>query len=116
MWAAVIASRTITCAHMWRIPHARLSFFIRATDDTRNLHVCLGAEESSNPSLQRLLSGCKVSLSQGRHRCQHYQVLHKLVETLKDWRQTRPVRNHSSGSSLYYEGEKREWNMTVDLD
>lgn len=74
MWVAVI-SRAMTQADVWRMPQARLSFLIRATYDTlpspRNLHLWYGSEEicelcnSSNPSLQHILSGCKAALTQG---------------------------------------------------
>lgn len=83
-WEAVV-NRTITWADMWRMPQARLSFMIRATYDTLpcplNQHLWYGTEEtsqlcsSSNPSLQHILSVCKVALTQGQYRWCHDRVL-----------------------------------------
>ena len=68
---------------------ARFSFLIRATYDTlpcpRNLHQWFGAEDTCplcdtiNASLQHILSGCKIALSQGCYTWQHDLVLKKLA-------------------------------------
>lgn len=89
-----IMNWNISWSDVWKIPQARLSFLIRSTYDTlpcpRNLHQWFGNEESCvlcnapNASLQHILSGCKIALSQGRYRWRHDQVLRKLAEVLEE--------------------------------
>ncbi|KAL0973496.1 hypothetical protein UPYG_G00204760 [Umbra pygmaea] len=92
-----IMNRNISWSDVWKIPQARLSFLIHSTYDTLpcpwNLHQWFGNEESCllcnapNASLQHILAGCKVALSQGRYRWRHDQVLRKLAEVLEECRQ-----------------------------
>ncbi len=143
-WEGVV-NRNITWSDLWKIPQARLSFLIRATYDTlpcpRNLHQWFGSEEgctrcnTPNASLQHILSGCKVALSQGRYRWRHDQVLRKLAGVLEGRRQgskgVPPAENHNHISFAMEDGGRRnirprettrpfspdqEWNMRVDLD
>ncbi len=91
-WDGVI-NRNITWSDLWKISQARLSFLIRSTYDTlpcpRNLHQWFGSEEgcilctTPNASLQHILSGCKITLSQGCYRWRHDQFLRKLAELLE---------------------------------
>lgn len=69
---------------------------IRAMYDTLpsplNLHLWYGSEvtcqlcESQNPSLQHILSSCKVALTQVRYRWRHDWVLRRLAEILESRR------------------------------
>lgn len=92
-----VASREINWADFWKLPQARLSFLIRATYDTlpspRNLHQWLGTEQTCNlcgninATLQHILSGCNIALTQGRFRWRHDQVLRKMAEVVETRRQ-----------------------------
>lgn len=89
-------NRRITWADIWRTPQSRLSFLLRATYDTlpcpRNLTLWFGEDVgcplcgNNKASLQHILSGCKVALTQGRFRWRHDQVLAKLAEVLENCR------------------------------
>ncbi|KAL0159986.1 hypothetical protein M9458_043711, partial [Cirrhinus mrigala] len=138
-----IMNRNISWSDVWKIPQARLSFLIRSTYDTlpcpRNLHQWFGSEESCalcnapNASLQHILSGCKIALSQGRYRWRHDQVLRKLAEVLEECRQDSKQPPSAEDPTIFVsEGGVRrstrsretarlfssnqEWNMRVDLD
>ncbi len=92
MWEAV-SDGVLTWADLWRMPHTRLSFLIRATYDTlpspQNLKLWFGVEEScqlcghQNPSLQHVLSSCKTALTQGHYVWRHDQILHMLAEVIE---------------------------------
>lgn len=89
-----VTNRNICWSDVWKIPLPRLSFLIHSTYDTLpfslNLHQWFGHGESCelfkipNASLQHILSGCKIALSQGRYRWRHDQVLRKLAEVLEE--------------------------------
>lgn len=142
-WEGLI-DRSMSWSDLWKIPQARLSFLIRATYDTlpcpRNLHQWFGAEETcslcntSNISLQHILSGCMTALSQGRYRWRHDQVLKKLAEVVESCRKeanSRPSARgrHSiqfarAGESVRPSRQRNiarllspgsEWTMRVDL-
>lgn len=91
-----ITDRSMSWSDLWKIPQARLNFLIRSTYDTlpcpQNLHQWFGAEETcllcntTNASLQYILSGCKTALSQGRYRWRHDLVLRKLAEMAESCR------------------------------
>ncbi|XP_061899444.1 uncharacterized protein LOC133647767 [Entelurus aequoreus] len=104
-----VSNRAISWADFWKLPQSRLSFLIRATYDTlpspKNLHQRLGTEQSCdlcgtiNASLQHVLSGCKMALTQGRLRWRHDQVLSKLAEVLeKSWQE---ANNQSPAESQF---------------
>ncbi|RXN29065.1 hypothetical protein ROHU_018794 [Labeo rohita] len=138
-----IMNRNISWTDVWKIPQARLSFLIRSTYNMlpcpRNLHQWFGSEESCalcnapNASLQHILSGCKIALSQGRYRWRHDQVLRKLAEVLEECRQDSKQPPSAEDPTIFVsEGGVRrstrsretarlfssnqEWNMRVDLD
>ncbi len=129
---------------LWKIPQARLSFLIRSTYETlpcpRNLHLWFGAEETcplcntSNASLQHILSGCKTALAQGRYRWRHNLVLRKLAEVAEACRQEansrpsgparRPILFARAGENIIPPRQRptarvlspgSEWAMRVDL-
>ncbi len=116
-WEGVV-NLNITWADLWKILQARLSFLIRSTYDTlpcpRNLKQWFGSEEgctvcnTPNTSLQHILSGCNIALSQGRYRWRHDQVLRKLAEVLEGRRQgskgVPPAENHNHISFVMEDG------------
>ncbi|CAM4298856.1 unnamed protein product [Leuciscus chuanchicus] len=139
-----LTDRSMSWSDLWKIPQARLSFLIRATYDTlpcpRNLHQWFGAEETcslcntSNTSLQHILSGCTTALSQGRYRWRHDQVLKKLAEVSESCRKeanSRPSARGRQSIQFARAGESvrpsrqreiarllspgSEWTMRVDL-
>ncbi|KAG1932793.1 hypothetical protein F2P79_020826 [Pimephales promelas] len=86
-----------------------------------------------NASLQHILAGCKVALSQGRYRWRHDQVLRKLAEVLEECRQCSKQPPSAEDPTIFVsEGGVRrsirsretarpfspnqEWDMRVDLD
>lgn len=137
-----IANRNISWSDVWKIPQVRLSFLIRSTYDTlpcpRNLSQWFGKEEccalcsAPNASLQHILSGCKIALSQGRYRWRHDQVLRKLAEVLEECRQGSRIPSPAENPTIFIaEGgigsirqkettrpftPSQEWSMKVDLD
>lgn len=139
-----LTDRSMSWSDLWKIPQARLSFLIRATYDTlpcpRNLHQWFGAEETcslcntSNASLQHILSGCTTALSQGRYRWRHDKVLKKLAEVSESCRKeanSRPsargwhaIQFARAGESIRPSRQRdtarllspgSEWTMRVDL-
>ncbi len=139
-----LANRSMSWSDVWKIPQARLSFLIRATYDAlpcpRNLHQWFGTEETCplcytvNASLQHILSGCRIALSQGRYRWRHDLVLKKLAEVTEACRQeansrpsapgrhpiqfaragqrVKPSRQNDTARLL---SPGNEWTMRVDL-
>ena len=141
-WEGIV-NRNISWTDLWKIPQARISFLIRATYDLlpcpHNLYQWFGNEESCslcnapNASLQHILSGCKIALSQGRYRWRHDQVLRKLAKVLEGSQQgskeSPPAENHVSfvteGDGQRYTRPREtsrpfspdlEWDMRVDLN
>ena len=139
-----LTNRSMSWSDMWKIPQARLSFLIRATYDTlpcpRNLHQWFGAEETCplcntiNASLQHILSGCKIALSQGRYTWRHDLVLKKLAEVTEVCRREansrpsapdrHPIQFARAGQRVKPSRQKdtarllssgKEWSMRVDL-
>lgn len=139
-----VTDRHLSWSDLWKIPQARLSFLIRSTYDTlpcpRNLHQWFGTEElcplcsTNNASLQHILSGCKIALSQGRYRWRHDLVLRKLAEVTESCRQEansrpsaptrRPILFARAGENINHPHQRTtsrvlssgsEWNMRVDL-
>uniref|UniRef100_A0A3B1JJ67 Reverse transcriptase domain-containing protein n=1 Tax=Astyanax mexicanus TaxID=7994 RepID=A0A3B1JJ67_ASTMX len=136
-------NRVITWTDIWRMPQSRLSFLLRAAYDTlpcpQNLSQWFGSEEKCplcsklNVSLQHILSGCSVALSQGRLRWRHNQVLRKLAEQLEESRVranifpevSRPkipfvkpgegVQKTAAGRPTCLLSPGKEWEMRVDL-
>lgn len=134
--------RRISWADIWRTPQGRLSFLIRAVYDTlpcpRNLTQWFGSEVGcplgsiTKASLQHILSGCKVALTQGRFRWRHDQVRAKLAELLEGCRvtakhtqeRTRPARaafvkpgemHKAPTQELTILRPGKEWQMLADL-
>lgn len=94
-----IEKQTISWKDMWEMEPSRISFLIRATDDVlpspQNLNHWLCEEDLSCPlcstpaaTLQHILTGCKVSFSQGHYTWRHNQVLKCLAATLERRRTT----------------------------
>ncbi|KAL1252214.1 hypothetical protein QQF64_020010 [Cirrhinus molitorella] len=91
-----VEKRKLSWKDLWSMESKRLSFIIRATYDVLptpvNLQQWRGEDPScalcSKPaSLKHILTGCKVSLTQGRYTWCHNQVLKSLAAT-KEHRRT----------------------------
>lgn len=125
-----------------KTPEASLSFLIRAVYDLlptpTNKNKWFGSEErcklcGQEGTLNHLLSGCQVALSQGRYKWRHDQVLKVLAKSI-DQKLTENLNSNqckSKGVQFVREGEKgnkeerfignylspaKDWKMKVDLE
>lgn len=82
-----IEKRKISWKDLWEMEAGRISFLLRATYDVlpspKNLQQWLGEDPSSSATLRDILTGCKVSLSQGRYTWRHNQVLKCLAAAIE---------------------------------
>ena len=130
-----VEKKKLSCKELWSMEERSIRFLIGATYDVlptpQNLKLWLNGNLlcslcSGTASLRHILSGCKVSLSQGRYSWRHYQVLRPLAAGVEDKR-----RQVNLGGSkvkrgaiqFVQEGEKMQgsledacdWEMQVDL-
>ncbi|CAJ1066394.1 hypothetical protein F2P79_020824%2C partial [Xyrichtys novacula] len=95
---------------------------------------CCSLCNTPNATLQHILSGCEIALSQGCYRWRHNRVLRKLAEVLEGCRQrskeSPPAENHNHINFVTESWGKdvrpgkipkpfspdQEWDMRVDLD
>ena len=145
-------------AHMrWEVPErklgdrelinmsdSRFSFLVKAVYDLlptpHNKHLWFGEEEGcelcgERGTLQHILSGCKVALSQGRYKWRHDQVLREIAQCVDQRRMenNRTPREERGGIAFVkagYKGPKSkaktpprcyldgaaDWQLQVDLD
>ena len=141
-----IEHRTISWKDIWHMEGKRLSFLIRAAYDVlptpKNLQQWVGEDPSCSlchapANLKHILSGCKVSLTQGRYTWRHNQVLRELASALEIRRveantqpgqssrrpnftafvrageESRRTQNRRNTSAL---DRARDWEMRADLD
>ena len=141
-----VEHRRITWREIWNMDGKRLSFLLRAAYDVlptpKNLNQWMGEDPNCTlchtpANLRHILSGCKVSLTQGRYTWRHNQVLRQLAGVLEERRiavntqprqrssapsftvfvragaQPRRTQNRQKTSSLDIAGD---WEMRVDLD
>lgn len=92
-----VEGRKMNWKDLWSMEAKRLSFIIRATYDVlptpMNLQQWRGEDPgctlcSKPASLRHILTGCNVSLAQGRYTWRHNQVLKELAATLENRRTT----------------------------
>jgi hypothetical protein len=90
-----VEKKKIKWRDLWSMEASRIRFMIGATYDLlpspENLNQWYGEDETCTLcsfvcSLRHILSGCKVSLSQGRYTWRHNQVLKCLAEAVDDKR------------------------------
>ncbi|KAI2651779.1 Armadillo-like helical domain-containing protein 4 [Labeo rohita] len=94
-WWDRVEKRRINWKDLWNMEEKQLSFIIRATYDIlpvpTNLHQWWGEDPGfalcfRPASLKHILTGCKVSLTQGRYTWHHNKVLESLASTLEEKR------------------------------
>ncbi|KAJ8414647.1 hypothetical protein AAFF_G00038490 [Aldrovandia affinis] len=87
--------RKISWKELWEIEASNISFIIRATYDVlpspKNLHQWYGEDPTcalcpTPATLGHIMTGCKISLTQGRYTWRHNQVLKNLASALENKR------------------------------
>lgn len=141
-----VEKRKINWKDIWEMETSRMSFLIRATYDVlptpKNLNQWFGEDPlcplcAVPATLRHILTGCKVSLSQGRYTWRHNQVLRCLAAALESKRTAiNALQSKTTKPALtiafVHEGEKprkipprtrlgqleaaRDWQMLVDVD
>ena len=137
-----VPQRYLKDKDVMKMPEASLSFLIKAVYNLlptpANRNKWFGSEErcllcGQEGTLNHLLSGCKVALSQGRYKWRHDKVLKELSYHLQQ-RMTENLKSPEATSrkiQFVKEGEKgekqerstgnylssaKDWKMAVDLD
>ena len=140
-----VPERKISNREMIDMPESRFAFLIKAVYDLlptpHNKHLWFGEEEGCSlcgerGTLQHILSGCRVALSQGRYRWRHDQVLRELAQCVDERRMknNRAPKEEEKGITFVKAGHKKprektknqphrcyldgaaDWQLQVDLD
>ena len=138
-----VPQRYLKDQDVMKMPEASLSFLIKAVYDLlptpTNRNKWFGTDEKcllcgQEGTLNHLLSGCKVALSQGRYKWRHDKVLKELAhhleqrlkENLKSTKVTTKriqfVKEGDKGGEQQerctgsYLSSAKDWKMTVDLE
>lgn len=134
-----VEKKHVTWRELWNMESSRLKFLIGATYDVLpspdNLRVWTDGDPSCPlcsgvATLRHILSGCKVSLTEGRYTWCHNQVLKCLAAGIESRRQqVNAGGSHKKGIQFVREGEKgkgvaqsmsntqgaKDWQLQVDL-
>ena len=136
-----VDKKKLSWKELWSMEESSIRFLIGATYDVlptpQNLKLWVNGDPlcslcSSTATLKHILSGCKVSLSQGRYTWRHNQVLKSLAAGIEELRRQANLggpRIKKGGIRFVQEGEKVgktarrqgsledacDWEMQVDL-
>ena len=140
-----VEKRKLSWRDLWCMEERRIKFLIGATYDVlptpQNLRLWVDGDQScplcsGTASLKHILSGCRISLSQGRYTWRHNQVLRSLAAGIEERRKqvnTGGFRKEKLVVQFVREGEKNrgaksgrrqgggrlvgasDWEMQVDL-
>ena len=134
-----VERKQVTWRDLWSMESNRLKFLLGATYDVLpspdNLRIWTDGDPSCTlcsgvATLRHILSGCKVSLAQGRYTWRHNQVLKCLAAGIESRRQqVNAEGSHKKGIQFVREGEKskravksrsttqeaKDWQMLVDV-
>ena len=140
-----VPERKISHRDIINMPESRFAFLIKAVYDLlptpHNKHMWFGEEEGctlcgDKGTLQHILSGCRIALSQGRYKWRHDQVLRELAQCVDERRMenNRAPREKKRGITFVKEGSQKpkqitktipprcfldgaaDWKLQVDLD